>query len=54
MERGQQVRAWYGGGQPFSYADARVGAYDGRICYLDGQLSGAAVDEGYSGGPSGR
>ncbi|GGN95684.1 hypothetical protein GCM10011579_096400 [Streptomyces albiflavescens] len=51
MERGQQVRAWYGGGQPFSYADARVGAYDGRICYLDGQLSGAAVDEGYSGGP---
>ncbi|MHA5052923.1 VMAP-C domain-containing protein [Streptomyces sp. SD15] len=51
MARGQQVRAWYGGGQPFSYADARVGAYDGRICYLDGQLSGAAVDEGYSGGP---
>ncbi|MFE2136109.1 trypsin-like peptidase domain-containing protein [Streptomyces sp. NPDC059466] len=51
MEHGQRVRAWYGGGQPFSYADARVGAYDGRICYLDGQLSGAAVDEGYSGGP---
>ncbi|MEU4616213.1 trypsin-like peptidase domain-containing protein [Streptomyces umbrinus] len=50
MERGQQVRAWYGGGQPFSYADVRVGAYDGGIGYLDGHLSGAAVDEGYSGG----
>ncbi|MFI9773564.1 trypsin-like peptidase domain-containing protein [Streptomyces sp. NPDC051956] len=51
MQRGQQVRAWYGGGQAFSYADVLVGDWDGRIGYLDGQLSGAAVDEGYSGGP---
>ncbi|QDQ15604.1 trypsin-like peptidase domain-containing protein [Streptomyces spectabilis] len=51
MARGQEVRAWYGGGQPVSYADVRVAAYDDGIGYLDGQLSGAAVDEGYSGGP---
>lgn len=51
MQSGQEVRAWYGGGQPFSYADVRVAAYDDGIGYLDGQLSGAAVDEGYSGGP---
>lgn len=51
MRAGQLVRAWYGGGQPFSYADVQVGACDGRIGYLDGQLSGAAVDDGYSGGP---
>lgn len=51
MRAGQLVRAWYGGGQPFSYADVQVGSCDGRIGYLDGQLSGAAVDDGYSGGP---
>ncbi|MFH8793624.1 trypsin-like peptidase domain-containing protein [Streptomyces sp. NPDC017941] len=51
MARGQEVRAWYGGGQPFSFADVRVAAYDDGVGYLDGQLSGAAVDEGYSGGP---
>ncbi|MFF4803844.1 trypsin-like peptidase domain-containing protein [Streptomyces sp. NPDC001351] len=51
MARGQEVRAWYGSGQPFSYADVRVAAYDDGVGYLDGQLSGAAVDEGYSGGP---
>ncbi|MFI9227250.1 VMAP-C domain-containing protein [Streptomyces rimosus] len=51
MATGQEVRAWYGGGQPFTYADVRVGACDGRVGYLDGQLSGAAVEEGYSGGP---
>ncbi|OKI00869.1 hypothetical protein A6A06_18370 [Streptomyces sp. CB02923] len=51
MATGQEVRAWYGGGQPFTYADVRVGACDGSVGYLDGQLSGAAVEEGYSGGP---
>ncbi|MFF2848986.1 trypsin-like peptidase domain-containing protein [Streptomyces sp. NPDC058001] len=51
MRTGQEVRAWYGGGQAFSYADVRVGPCDDRIGYLDGQLSGAAVDDGYSGGP---
>ncbi|WP_282791723.1 trypsin-like peptidase domain-containing protein [Streptomyces sp. CC224B] len=51
MARGQEVRAWYGGGQPFTYADVRVAAYDDGVGYLDGQLTGAAVDEGYSGGP---
>ncbi|KPI17051.1 hypothetical protein OK074_8281 [Actinobacteria bacterium OK074] len=51
MARGQEVRAWYGGGQPFSYADVRVASYDDGIGYLDGPLSGAAVDDGYSGGP---
>ncbi|MGA4843919.1 trypsin-like peptidase domain-containing protein [Streptomyces sp. G45] len=51
MARGQEVRAWYGGGQAFSYADVRVAAYDNGVGYLDGQLSGAAVDDGYSGGP---
>ncbi|MFJ3669633.1 trypsin-like peptidase domain-containing protein [Streptomyces sp. NPDC090106] len=51
MTSGQEVRAWYGGGQPFSYADVRVAAYEDGIGYLDGQLSGAAIDDGYSGGP---
>jgi hypothetical protein len=51
MTSGQEVRAWYGGGQPFSYADVRVAWYEDGIGYLDGQLSGAAIDEGYSGGP---
>ncbi|GGO91238.1 VMAP-C domain-containing protein [Wenjunlia tyrosinilytica] len=51
MADGQQVRAWYGGGQRFTYAQARVGSCDGRIGYLDGQLSGAAIGPGYSGGP---
>ncbi|MFF6994892.1 trypsin-like peptidase domain-containing protein [Streptomyces sp. NPDC008313] len=51
MARGQEVRAWYGGGQPFTYADVRVSAYDDGVGYLDGQLAGAAVDDGYSGGP---
>ncbi|GAB2809536.1 VMAP-C domain-containing protein [Streptomyces daliensis] len=51
MTAGQEVRSWYGGGQEFSYADVRVGACDGRIGYLDGQLSGAAIGPGYSGGP---
>ncbi|MGW3496539.1 VMAP-C domain-containing protein [Streptomyces sp. NPDC001020] len=51
MTSGQEVRAWYGGGQPFTYADVRVAAYEDGIGYLDGQLSGAAIGEGYSGGP---
>ncbi|MES5825380.1 trypsin-like peptidase domain-containing protein [Streptomyces sp. RG80] len=51
MTSGQEVRAWYGGGQAFSYADVRVAAYEDGVGYLDGQLSGAAIDEGYSGGP---
>ncbi|MFD7668299.1 trypsin-like peptidase domain-containing protein [Streptomyces sp. NPDC059788] len=51
LATGQEVRTWYGGGQPFTYADVRVGACDGSVGYLDGQLSGAAVEEGYSGGP---
>ncbi|MCX4671833.1 serine protease [Streptomyces sp. NBC_01381] len=51
MEMGQQVRAWYGGGQAFSYADVRVASYGDGVGYLDGQLSGAAIGEGYSGGP---
>jgi vWA-MoxR associated protein C-terminal domain/Trypsin-like peptidase domain len=51
MTAGQEVRAWYGGGQRFSYARARIGSCDGRVGYLDGQLSGAAIGPGYSGGP---
>ncbi|MEV7193739.1 trypsin-like peptidase domain-containing protein [Streptomyces sp. NPDC093510] len=51
MAMGQQVRAWYGGGQAFSYADVRVASYEDGVGYLDGQLSGAAIGEGYSGGP---
>ncbi|GAB2602033.1 hypothetical protein GCM10027168_38990 [Streptomyces capparidis] len=51
MAEGQRVRAWYGGGQRFSYADGEVGTCDGRIGYFDGALSGAAVGPGYSGGP---
>jgi vWA-MoxR associated protein C-terminal domain len=51
MSTGQDVRAWYGGGQRFSYARARVYACDGRVGYLDGRLSGAAIGPGYSGGP---
>ncbi|MFP3986300.1 trypsin-like peptidase domain-containing protein [Streptomyces sp. E11-3] len=51
MTSGQDVRAWYGGGQTFSYADVRVAAYEDGVGYLDGQLSGASIGEGYSGGP---
>lgn len=51
MAAGQEVRTWYGGGQRFSYADVRVGSCNGRVGYLDGQLSGAAIGPGYSGGP---
>lgn len=51
MAMGQEVRAWYGGGQAFSYADVRVASYEDGVGYLDGQLSGAAIGEGYSGGP---
>nr|WP_277347989.1 trypsin-like peptidase domain-containing protein [Streptomyces sp. HNM0574] len=51
MEKGQEVRAWHGGGAHGSYADARVTECGDRFGYVDGRLSGLAIDHGYSGGP---
>lgn len=51
MTAGQQVVAWYGSGQEYSYAKAEVGSCDGPLGYLDGELAGAAIGPGYSGGP---
>lgn len=51
MTAGQHLVAWYGSGQEFSYAKAEVGSCDGPLGYLDGDLAGAAIGPGYSGGP---
>ncbi|TLS42760.1 trypsin-like peptidase domain-containing protein [Streptomyces montanus] len=51
MAQGQEVRAWYGGGQPFTYADGSVQSCDELLGFVDSQLRGAAINPGYSGGP---
>jgi hypothetical protein len=51
MAAGQHVVAWYGSGQEFSYAKVEVGSCDGPLGFLDGDLAGAAIGPGYSGGP---
>lgn len=51
MAAGQRLRAWYGAGQEYTYAEVRVGSCDGPLGYLDGELAGAAIGPGYSGGP---
>ncbi|MER6122840.1 trypsin-like peptidase domain-containing protein [Streptomyces sp. NPDC001795] len=51
MAQGQEVRAWYGGGQPFTYADGSVQSCDELLGFVDSMLRGAAIGPGYSGGP---
>lgn len=51
MMVGQRLVAWYGAGQEYSYAKVEVGSCDGPLGYLDGDLAGAAIGPGYSGGP---
>ncbi|MEU6995324.1 trypsin-like peptidase domain-containing protein [Streptomyces sp. NPDC046465] len=51
MAEGQSLRAWHGCGEPITFADTVLKLLDGRVGYLDGQLSGAAIGPGFSGGP---
>ncbi|MGW3627664.1 VMAP-C domain-containing protein [Streptomyces sp. NPDC000880] len=51
MAEGQALRAWHGGGEAIAFADTEVKLQEGRVGYLDGQLSGAAIGPGFSGGP---
>ncbi|MGW7468559.1 VMAP-C domain-containing protein [Streptomyces xantholiticus] len=51
MTEGLGLRAWHGGGDSITYADIVVGLEDDGCCYLDGELTGAAIGPGYSGGP---
>ncbi|MFD9223321.1 trypsin-like peptidase domain-containing protein [Streptomyces sp. NPDC060064] len=51
MAEGQTLRAWHGGGEAIAFADTEVKLQEGRFGYLDGQLSGAAIGPGFSGGP---
>lgn len=51
MAEGQTVRAWFGGGQQFTYADGSVRLCDTAVAYVDSALIGAAIGPGYSGGP---
>ncbi len=51
MVPGQGVRAWHGGGHAATFVEVTVKECDGWIGYVDGELSGAAIGPGYSGGP---
>ncbi|MFD3814616.1 trypsin-like peptidase domain-containing protein [Streptomyces rubiginosohelvolus] len=51
MDRGQEVRAWYGDGSSFTYADSSVGSVQHDHGFVDGAPRGAAIGPGYSGGP---
>lgn len=51
MVQGQEVRAWYAGGQSFTYADGRVQSCEDKLGFVDSPLRGAAMGPGYSGGP---
>lgn len=51
MAEGQEVRAWHGSGQPFSYADGSVQSCDELVGFVDSTLRGAAINPGYSGSP---
>lgn len=51
MAQDQDVRAWYAGGQSFTYADGRVESCDENLGFVDSPLRGAAIGPGYSGGP---
>ncbi|MCZ7413685.1 MULTISPECIES: VMAP-C domain-containing protein [unclassified Streptomyces] len=51
MTPGQRVRAWYGDGAAYSYADSLVGSLQDDHAFVDGELRGAAIGHGYSGGP---
>ncbi|MEU7965545.1 trypsin-like peptidase domain-containing protein [Streptomyces sp. NPDC049097] len=49
MAEGQEVRAWHGSGQPFSYADGSVQSCEEQVGFVDSTLRGAAINPGYSG-----
>ncbi|MFE3656422.1 trypsin-like peptidase domain-containing protein [Streptomyces sp. NPDC059165] len=51
MAEGMPLRAWHGGGAAITFADTRVKLQEGAVGYLDGELSGAAIGPGFSGGP---
>lgn len=51
MAEGMALRAWHGGGAAITFADTRVKLEEGAVGYLDGELSGAAIGPGFSGGP---
>ncbi|TDU02111.1 trypsin-like peptidase [Streptomyces sp. 846.5] len=51
MKVGMSVRSWYGGGEEFTFAEALVRSIDADVALLDGDLRGAAIGPGYSGGP---
>ncbi|CAL9603376.1 trypsin-like peptidase domain-containing protein [Streptomyces sp. enrichment culture] len=47
----QTLRAWHGCGDPVTFADVEMKLLDQEVGYLDGELSGAAIGPGFSGGP---
>ncbi|WP_055556941.1 trypsin-like peptidase domain-containing protein [Streptomyces kanamyceticus] len=51
MTEGQSLRAWHGCGEPITFADTVLKLLDDQLGYLDGELSGAAIGPGFSGGP---
>ncbi|MER7407213.1 trypsin-like peptidase domain-containing protein [Streptomyces sp. NPDC000070] len=51
MVQRQTLRAWHGCGDPVAFADVELKLLDGHVGYLDGELSGAAIGPGFSGGP---
>jgi Trypsin-like peptidase domain len=51
MAERQLVRAWHGGADRGSYADAEVTECNGRFGYVDGLRDKLPVGQGYSGGP---
>ncbi|MFF8939194.1 trypsin-like peptidase domain-containing protein [Streptomyces paradoxus] len=51
MAEGQAVRAFGPDGKAGGFADTEVKLADEGIYYLDGELSGAAISPGFSGGP---
>ncbi|GCB44663.1 trypsin-like peptidase domain-containing protein [Streptomyces sp. NL15-2K] len=51
MTQRQTLRAWHGCGDPVTFADVEMKLLDQEVGYLDGELSGAAIGPGFSGGP---
>ncbi|GAA2520553.1 hypothetical protein GCM10010423_11420 [Streptomyces levis] len=51
MVQRQTLRAWHGCGDPVAFADVELKLLDEHVGYLDGELSGAAIGPGFSGGP---
>ncbi|TVZ81718.1 trypsin-like peptidase domain-containing protein [Streptomyces sp. BK340] len=51
MTQGQPLRAWHSCGDPVTFADVEMKLLDRHVGYVDGQLSGAPIGPGFSGGP---